>query len=134
MTKKTYRILYIEDNLENRILIKRFLSFEGFDVLLAENGQEGLDRADEVLPDLFLIDLNLPDMSGHEVVNRLIKRETTRTIPKVIFSAGSLQQVKENVPIGKPIFFLRKPVDIDKLADKLKFALHCPDNTKKFIL
>ena len=90
MTKKNYRILYIEDNLDNRILIQRFLGFEGFDVILAKNGQDGLDQADDLLPDLFLIDLNLPDMSGHEVVNHLIKRETIYTIPKVIFLAGNI--------------------------------------------
>ncbi|MDM8521527.1 response regulator [Anaerolineales bacterium HSG6] len=131
---QAYRVLYIEDNVDNRILVQRFLSFEGFDVFLAETGQEGLDQVDTLLPDLFLIDLNLPDMSGYEVVNRLLERETTRTTPKVIFSAGGVQQVKENIPQGEPIFFMRKPVDIDKLVDKLIFALQCPDNTKRFIL
>jgi CheY-like chemotaxis protein len=131
--EKSYKVFYIEDNVDNGILVQRFLSFEGFEVLLAETGQEGLNKATEFLPDIFLIDLNLPDMSGYDVIKHLTNQIETRHIPKVVFSADGAHLAKETLPAG-PVFFMEKPVDVDKLADKIRFAIHCPDNSQKLIL
>lgn len=131
--KKHYKVLYIEDNEDNRILIKRFLEFEGFEVVSVETGTEGLTQGMEILPDVFLIDLNLPDISGFEVIEALNSWPETKHIPKVAFSAGGAQKARQALPSG-PIFFLEKPVDIDSLAEKIRFAIHSPNNTEKFVL
>ena len=113
-------------------MIERFLGFEGFNVFTVETGQEGLDKAGEILPDVFLIDFNLPDINGYEIIKVLNDQANTRNIPKVIFTAHIVQ--KERASSGGPDFFIQKPVDIDTLADKLKYAIeHYPDS-KKFVL
>jgi len=131
MKKET--IFYIEDNFQNRILIQRFLEFEGFEVYSAETGQEGLKRSKEILPDLFLVDLNLPDMSGVEVIEVLSNQAETRNIPKIAFSGEGAYTARKALPEGR-IYYMAKPVDMDKLADKLRFAMTCPDNKKTFVL
>lgn len=131
MKKET--IFYIEDNFQNRILIQRFLEFEGFEVYSAETGQEGLKRSKEILPDVFLVDLNLPDMSGVEVIRALSNQAETRDIPKIAFSGEGAYTARQALPAGR-IFYMAKPVDMDQLADKLRFAMTCPDNSETFVL
>ena len=127
-----YSVLYIEDEIENRILIERFLGFEGFQVYTVETGQEGLYKAGEVLPDVFLIDFNMPDINGYEIIKVLNDRTETRNTPKIIFSAHIAQ--KKRASSGGPDFFIQKPVDIDTLAEKLKYAIEHPRDDKKFVL
>ena len=129
---KMYSVLYIEDELDNRILIERFLGFEGFQVYTVETGQEGLEKAGEILPDVFLIDFNLPDINGYEIIKVLNDRNETRNIPKIIFTAHIVQ--KERAASGGPDFFIQKPVDIDTLAQKLQYAIEHPKDSKKFVL
>ena len=76
--ERIYRVLYIEDNLDNRVLIQRFLEFEGFEVFSAANGRDGLHQATQLMPDIFLVDLNLPDMSGYEVIHALTNCHDTQ--------------------------------------------------------
>lgn len=127
-----YSVLYIEDELDNRVLIERFLGFEGFQVYTVETGQEGLDKAGEILPDVFLIDFNLPDINGYEIIKVLNDRHETRDIPKIIFTAHIVQ--KERASSGGPDFFIQKPVDIDTLAQKLQYAIEHPKDDKRFVL
>lgn len=129
---RSYTVLYIEDELNNRVLIERFLELEGFKVYTVETGQEGLDKADEILPDVFLIDFNLPDIDGYEVIEILNRRAETQNIPKIIFS-GSIIENKIASP-GNPDFFIQKPVDVDKLADKLEYAIKYAKNSPLFKL
>ncbi len=128
--EKSYTILYIDDNEDNRILLGRFLELEGFEVHSFGTGQEGLNRAAESIPDVFLIDINLPDISGYEVIETLNKRAETAHLPKIAFSANTDKQVRSRFPTG-PIFFLPKPVDIDTLGDKIRDVIKNPDSSGK---
>ena len=94
-------------------------------VVSAENGQGGVDKAIEVLPDVCLIDVNLPDISGYDVVKTLNNRPDTQNIPKIIFSANDIEQEQEEVGFH---YFLPKPVDVNTLAEKLKYAIKNPPN------
>ncbi len=132
MTNTTYKILYIDDDQDNRVLIERFLTFEGFMVYTAKTGQEGLDKAGEVLPDVFLIDFNLPDINGYAIIKVLNDQAETQHIPKVIFSANVVQ--KKRASAGGPDFFIQKPVDINTLAEKLEYAIQHPSDDKRFAL
>lgn len=131
--EKSYKVFYIEDNVHNRMLVERFLEFEGFEVLSAETGHEGLNRANDIMPDVFLVDLNLPDISGYEVIHALNRRQETQRIPKVAFSADSAQRARQRLQVG-PVFFMHKPVDVETLADKIKFAIQYPDDRQTFVL
>jgi CheY-like chemotaxis protein len=120
--EKKYTVLYIEDNQDNRVLVERFLEFEGFKVYSVETGQKGLDKASEILPDVFLIDVNLPDISGYEVVDILNSRIETRDIPKIVFTASDIQQ--EHIPGTEfNYYFIQKPVDVNTLAEKIRSTI-----------
>ncbi|MBN1995455.1 MAG: response regulator [Anaerolineae bacterium] len=126
--EKKYTILYIDDNCDNRVLIERFLSFEGFEVHAVATGQQGLDLAAEILPDVFLIDVHLPDINGYEVIEILNSRHETRSIPKIIFSASDSQ------PEGKKVnydHFIGKPLDVNTLAEQIKYVIQHPRTLPK---
>jgi CheY-like chemotaxis protein len=125
---KKYTVIYIDDNCDNRILVERFLGFEGFEVYSAGTGQKGLAQVEEVIPDVFLIDLNLPDMNGYEIVEVLNNRAETESIPKIIFSATDFQSTQSSVKFD---YFLTKPLDINTLAERIRFAIQNPNGSKR---
>jgi CheY-like chemotaxis protein len=132
LMNKRYTVIYVDDNPDNRILIKRFLSFEGFEVYAVATGREGLAKANEILPDLFLVDINLPDMSGQDVIKRLNQNTETRHIPKIGFSANLISQNGDS--LETPDFFIQKPVDILELGAKLKSVISHRSDKQKFLL
>jgi len=64
-----YQILYIEDNPENRLLVRRVLEVEGYKVIEADGGLAGLKMAEAITPDLVLMDINLPEIDGYELTS-----------------------------------------------------------------
>jgi two-component system cell cycle response regulator DivK len=125
---KKYTVIYIDDNCDNRILVERFLGFEGFEVFSAGTGQKGLEQVEKVLPDVFLIDLNLPDMNGYQIVDVLNDRMETEAIPKIIFSATDFQATQSTAKFD---YFLTKPLDINTLAERIKYAIEHPNGSKR---
>jgi two-component system cell cycle response regulator DivK len=121
---KKYTVLYIDDNSDNRALIERFLDYEGFQVYSADTGQSGLTQASEIVPDVFLIDINLPDISGYEVIDALNNRPETQHVPKVIFSAEDMPAAEKNTGFN---YFIPKPLDINTLAERLEYAIEHPN-------
>ncbi|MDH5325006.1 MAG: ATP-binding protein [Gammaproteobacteria bacterium] len=108
------RILYIEDNLLNQKLVKAIISKKTtHELFLAINGTDGLAGAKELLPDLILLDINLPDMLGFEVLDRLRQDRSTAHIPVIGISANAAGE-----DITKALVFddyLTKPIDIERL-------------------
>src|SRR5882672_1429977 len=84
---KKPRLLLIEDNPDTRQIYKDVFEREGFQVLLAEDGEKGLSYARATLPDVILLDLMLPKISGFELLGRLRADTETHDLPVVIFSA-----------------------------------------------
>ncbi|MEO1442923.1 MAG: response regulator, partial [Chloroflexota bacterium] len=77
-------VLYVEDNKVNAELMTRRLRRENIVVMTAENGKAGIESAMRHVPDLILMDFNLPDINGIEVMRRLQKQEDTASIPVVM--------------------------------------------------
>lgn len=125
---KKYTVIYIDDNCDNRILVERFLGFEGFEVFSAGTGQKGLEQAHKVTPDVFLIDLNLPDMNGYDIVDALNDRIETQRVPKIIFSATDFKSTQSQAEFD---YFLTKPLDISTLAERIEYAILHPTNGTK---
>lgn len=84
--KKT-RLLLIEDNTDTRQIYKDVFEREGFEVLQAEDGEKGLSYAQATIPDVILLDLMLPKISGFELLKKLRANTETKDIPVMIFSA-----------------------------------------------
>jgi two-component system cell cycle response regulator DivK len=114
------KVLYIEDNLDNMILVKRILEIEGYHVIGAETGQEGLAKAMENLPDIVITDINLPDIDGYEVTDTLKKDTKTAHIPVIAMTANVMKKDRENVIQAGCDGFISKPIDVDDLPGQIE--------------
>jgi DNA-binding response OmpR family regulator len=112
------RILIVEDDAELRAMLRAVLTLEGFDVDVARNGYEGLQRIDRNPPQLVLLDLGLPDVGGLIVLDDLAARRDTRNIPVVVVT-GSTESLKD----VDARCILRKPVSPDQIVSAVKDCL-----------
>jgi CheY-like chemotaxis protein len=110
-----HTVLYIEDNLSNLQLIEHVMIHRpGVKLLAAMQGSLGLDLAREHRPELILLDLNLPDMPGREVLRRLRGEPATREIPVVVISADATPGEIERMLAAGAADYMTKPLDIQK--------------------
>ncbi len=116
----TGTVLYIEDNISNRRLMERLLARRpGVRLIAAPEGQAGLDLARAERPDLILLDLHLPDMSGDDVLRRLWADPHTRTIPVAVLSADATPAQTKRLLAAGAIAYLTKPLDIGQVLQLL---------------
>ena len=114
------RILYIEDNPDNRLLIRRVLQAEGYEVLEAVDGQAGMERAAEIRPDLILMDINLPEIDGYEVTARLKQLPGLSRIPIIAVTANVMKGDREKTLAAGCDGYIQKPIDIDLLPGQIE--------------
>jgi PAS domain S-box-containing protein len=113
-------VLYIEDNSSNLRLLEVFFADRGdVDLLTAKDGKTGLDRAREEEPDLILLDLHLPEMSGTEVLARLKRSALTREIPVIIVSADATPTQIDRLRTAGAEAFLTKPLNLSLFSHTL---------------
>jgi two-component system cell cycle response regulator DivK len=117
------RILYIEDNAGNRLLVKRILAVEGHQIWEAADGTEGLRIAAETALDLILVDINLPDIDGYEVTARLRQMPTVTRIPIVALTANALRGDREKSLEAGCDGYIQKPLDVDMLPAQINVFL-----------
>lgn len=121
------KILLVEDNEMNRDMLSRRLERKGFEVLIAEDGQEGVNKARSESPDLILMDMSLPVMDGWEAV-RLLKDDTeTQVIPVLGLSAHAMTPDREKAINAGCDDYDTKPVDIKRLLGKIQALLDQED-------
>ena len=113
------RILYIEDNFENRILVKRVLEVEGYVVLEADDGPSGMRIAEQEVPDLILMDINLPEIDGYEVTARLRQIPALAHVPIVALTAYVLKGDRERSLAAGCDGYIQKPIDVDLLPAQI---------------
>lgn len=118
------KILYIEDNLDNLILVKRVLEAEGYEVISAGSGSEGLAKSFEQLPDMIITDINLPDIDGYEVTTTLKNDRGTAHIPVIAMTAMVMKKDRENVLEAGCDGYISKPIDIDELPQQIETFLN----------
>jgi len=108
-----YLILYVEDILSNIKLVERLVRDRpAVQLLVARKGREAVAAAREHRPDLVLLDLHLPDISGYEVLEQLCSDERTKGIPVVVISADAMADQIERVMAAGVREYLTKPIDI----------------------
>jgi two-component system response regulator VicR len=123
MTDKK-RIICIEDEPETTNLMKLILAREGYEVLGANGGEEGLALVDEHSPDLILLDLMMPEMDGTQVFQRLKENEKTRDIPVIVVTA-KVQSIDIVLwrQVAKVDDYITKPFRPEELAERVKYVL-----------
>ncbi len=116
----TRTILYIEDTFENRMLIRRILEAEGYKVWEAENARQALDLLQNELPDLILMDINMPDIDGYTLTSRLRKNPLFNNIPIVALTANVMRGDRERSLEAGCDGYVQKPIDVDQFPEQIK--------------
>ena len=115
------KVLVVDDEFEIRDLLSRFLTEEGFEVILASNGEEALELAERENPQVILLDILMPGFSGIETCRRLKAAEKTRFIP-VIMATALWDTHAEAVEAGAEDF-VTKPFPLEELSFRVKSIL-----------
>lgn len=108
-------VMYVEDNLENRILVRRVLMAEGYDVLEAGSAQEALQILQEQVPDIILVDINMPEVDGYTLTRTIRSMPGLANVPIVALTANVLRGDREKSLEAGCDGYIQKPVDIDVL-------------------
>jgi CheY-like chemotaxis protein len=108
-----YTVLYIEDNLANLRLVESILERRpGIRLVSAQEGLRGVELAETVRPDLTLLDFNLPDINGDEVLRRLKDNPNTQSRPVVMISADATQGQAQRMIDSGAVNYLTKPIEV----------------------
>lgn len=121
------KILYVEDNEDNVYMLRRRLAKLGYDVIVAGDGQKGVEAAIREKPDLILMDLGLPVLSGWEAAQRLKSSADTKPIPIIALSAHALDGEREKALAAGCNEFETKPIDLTRLLEKVARLLAAKD-------
>jgi two-component system cell cycle response regulator DivK len=113
------RILVIEDREENRRLLRAILRIEGATMLEAERSKEGIEKAESELPDLILMDFQMPDMDGIEATRRLRQNPKTNAIPIIFVTASAGDETRREALEAGSDGFLTKPFDPTRLVTQI---------------
>jgi len=124
MEHQDKKIVYVEDELEMIDLVKLILSRKGYDVIGAAGGREGLDTIREVIPDLVLLDLMMPDIEGWDVYQQIRADETTKHIPVIVVTAKAQNIDKVlGLHIAKVDDYISKPFSPQDLVASVEKVL-----------
>jgi two-component system, cell cycle response regulator DivK len=116
-------ILYIEDNPDNRLLVYRVLSADGFIVHGVPDGPSGLDFVKQQAPDLILMDINLPRIDGYTMTAQLKQLESLTDVPIVALTANVMKGDREKTIAAGCDGYIQKPINVDRLADQIRAFL-----------
>ena len=118
-------ILIIEDEKELCEILESELTAQGYKVEIALNGQEGLNKLQDIEPDLIICDRSMPQMTGYQLLERLRGAYPQyNKVPFIFLTALTDPRDKYSVEHLAPTAYLEKPINFDKLAETIKKALH----------
>lgn len=113
------KILLVEDNEMNRDMLSRRLIRKGYTVEMATNGQQGVEMALSLKPDLILMDMSLPVMDGWTATKTLKANSETKHIPIIALTAHAMAEDKEKAFAAGCDDYDTKPIDLVRLEDKM---------------
>ncbi|MGA9531876.1 MAG: response regulator [Anaerolineales bacterium] len=113
MEAHTTTVLYIEDNLENRMLVRRILVAEGYRVLEADSAEVGMSLARQEQPDLIMIDINMPDLDGLTVTSMMKADPILGNTPVVAITANVMKGDRERTLSAGCDGYIQKPIEVD---------------------
>ncbi len=113
-------ILYIEDNPDNRMLVRRVLMAEDFAVVECADGPSGLAWATKHTPTLILMDINLPEVDGYAVTARLRELPHLARVPIIALTANVMKGDREKTLAAGCDGYIQKPIDVDLLPRQLR--------------
>jgi DNA-binding response OmpR family regulator len=127
------KILIIDDLPENVFLLQDRLEREGYEILTSYDGKSGIEKAIQEIPDLILLDVMMPDLTGIEVCKSLILNQITSNIPIILVTAKSdAEDIKEGLEAGA-FDYIKKPYDRIELLARVHSALKLNETHKLLI-
>jgi len=112
-------ILYVEDDAANRTLVRRVLTAEGHAIAEAGNAQEALEMLNKQTPDLILMDINMPEVDGFTLTERIKANPKWRQVPVIALTANVMKGDRERVLQAGCDGYIQKPIDVDALPRQI---------------
>ncbi len=113
-------ILYVEDNPDNRNLIRRVLNADGYSVVEAINAAQAIEKLEDNRIDLILMDINMPDMDGYTLTSKIKSIQKFSKIPIVAVTANVMRGDREKSLEAGCDGYIQKPIDIDTLSQQIE--------------
>lgn len=113
-------VLLVEDNEDNLVVYRTILEHVGFRVIEARDGEEGVNRARQFLPNLILMDISIPKIDGWEATQRLKSAEETRNIPIIALTAHALEEDRQKALQAGCDGYLAKPVEPRRVVQEVE--------------
>ena len=113
-------VLIVEDNQHLRQILASILRFAGYDILEAETGTQAIEKAVSAKPNLILMDLDLPDITGIAAAKAIKRSSTTACIPIIACSAWSGSQLRDEALNAGMVDYLQKPIATEVIKAKIK--------------
>ena len=114
------RVLVVEDNDKNLKLFRDLLEYAGFTVAVAITGEDAVKQAQDSVPDLILMDLQLPGIDGHEALAQLRANPDTRSVPVVALTASAMPMDRDKALSAGFDGFLEKPIKVREFPDQVR--------------
>jgi len=119
-------ILIVEDNEQNRKLTRDLLQVHGYRTIEAETGEDAVDLAETRAPDLVVMDVHLPGMSGLDALAKLRAAPATSALPVLAFTASVMPQDRNEIMAAGFDAFVSKPIDLEAFLQAVADALKRP--------
>jgi two-component system cell cycle response regulator DivK len=113
------RVLYIEDSMDNLVLVRRILRASGFELLEATSAREGIAVAEQQIPDLILMDINMPEMDGLTATAQLRQNPALSHIPIIALTANLMRNVLDQALEAGCDGYIAKPITVDDLPKQI---------------
>jgi two-component system, cell cycle response regulator DivK len=113
-------IFHVEDNFENRLLVRRLLQAYGYKVVEAENASQAKETLKSVQPDLILLDINMPDVDGYTLTSEIRAIPALARIPIVAITANVMKGDRERTLRAGCDGYIEKPIDVDRFINQVE--------------
>jgi DNA-binding response OmpR family regulator len=124
MAESKGKILIVEDDRYISKMYQLKLSLEGYDVQVAENGKDGVDKVKEFMPNIVLLDILMPELDGFEVLKIIKDDESTKDIPVLIMSnLGQEDHVEKGMQLGAIGYIVKSQYTPSKVVEKIKSVI-----------
>lgn len=117
------KLLLVEDNEQNWDMLSRRLRRRGYEMLIATDGQQGVQRAELEQPDLILMDISLPVMDGWEATRRIVANDSTHHIPIIALTAHAMETDRDKCLAAGCKDYHTKPVELERLVEQIEALL-----------
>jgi two-component system cell cycle response regulator DivK len=119
MAEIPQKVLYVEDNIDNRMLVQRILLAEGYEFFGAGNAADGLNLARKHHPDLILVDINMPEVDGLSMTRELKADHAFSKTPVIAITANVMRGDRERTLAAGCDGYIQKPIDVDQLPRQI---------------